>query len=328
MRVRWSLGCAAVISALLQLQPCSAAQPQLASGQIEARKRFEQGVILFDQKRLADALAEFEACYALYPFYGTLYNIGQVQGGLGRAPDAIRSLEKYLADGGSAISAAQRALVESELAAQRARVGELVVRVEPADATLRVDGVLVGVNAGSAEQVVLAGVRRLEVALDGYRTLRAEAEVSPGARRSLSLTLEPLSVAPAKGAAPLPAASAPTTDALARLRTVAYVLGASGVAAAGVGLGVALAGQAKHRDALREEDSGSLPRAYQLESDSVRQKAFGYALIGAGGVALAAGAAMFVVALPTRPREATASALSCSPWLFPGSAGAHVQGRF
>jgi len=77
----------------------------LADGPIDqAPAHYRQGAAAFDERRFADALAEFERSYALHPAYVTLYNIGQVHVALGYPMEAIEALNKYLADGGESIA--------------------------------------------------------------------------------------------------------------------------------------------------------------------------------------------------------------------------------
>jgi tetratricopeptide (TPR) repeat protein len=82
----------------------------------KAREYFTHAVALFDDKRFADSLEEFQRSYELAPVFSTLYNIGLVHVALGHPVEAVDAFDRYLAQGGGAVPADKRARVESELA--------------------------------------------------------------------------------------------------------------------------------------------------------------------------------------------------------------------
>lgn len=106
----------------------------------EAATRYDRGVELARRGDDAAALAEFEAAYALSRRWEVLLNIGVTEKRLFRYGRAIRTLERYLAEGGDAVPAAKRRDVEAELTQLRELVGSLVVIVEGAPARITVDG--------------------------------------------------------------------------------------------------------------------------------------------------------------------------------------------
>lgn len=95
----------------------------------EASAHFEAGVALAKRGNHAAALAEFERAYALVPQWELLFNIGVTQRTLFRYGAAIKTLERYLADGGAQVPADRRKRVESELLEVRKLVGELEIAV-------------------------------------------------------------------------------------------------------------------------------------------------------------------------------------------------------
>lgn len=96
----------------------------------EASAHFDAGIALSRRGNHAAALAEFEKAYALVPQWELLFNIGVTQRTLFRYGAAIKTLERYLVDGGDKISAERRTRVESELLEVRKLVGEVEVTVE------------------------------------------------------------------------------------------------------------------------------------------------------------------------------------------------------
>ncbi|HKO50810.1 MAG TPA: hypothetical protein VJV79_23985 [Polyangiaceae bacterium] len=309
--------------------------------QVEARKHFQQGVAFVDSRRLPEALAEFERCYALYPAYGTLYNIGQVHAALGQPVAAVEAFEKYLADGGAVIVAARRARVEKELATQREQLAELAVQVTPAEAELRIDDHPVARSGAAVKRWVTAGQHLLSASLAGYQTQQRSLAVRAKDRVEVALTLE-LQPPVVAAVAPLPrpaepAAQAEASGELARHRSQQRLAGylVTGVGLAGVGAGIAIAalGQAKHNDALDQWYAGDREGARSTEAASSDQKTAGYVVIGVGGAATLVGAILLLTARSpassaTPPSATARTDWNCSPWLMPSVLGASLQRRW
>jgi hypothetical protein len=302
--------------------------------QAEARRHFLQGVTLVDQQRLTDALAEFELCYSLYPAYATLYNIGQVHAALGHSVAAVEVFEKYLNDGGTEIPPKQRARVEAELASQRERIGEITIEITPGDAELRIDDKLIAHTGTIITQRLAIGHHRVDITRGGYRSEQRDAEIAPQAHVQLAVTLEPLPPVTTPVVLPrTPPRSSPVPDTDSRgatQRTASYVVGGLGLVGVGVGISIALGGQAKHRDALDEWYAGDHDAARKTEDSSMRQKTAGYVVIGMGGAATAIGAILFL----TAPRSSAAvsakrrAGWTYSPWFTTSSLGASLQTRW
>lgn len=305
------------------------------SPQIEARKHFAQGVAFVDEQRLPEALAEFEKCYALYPAYATLYNIAQLHAALGDPVAAVEAFEKYLADGGAAIAPKQRARVEAELATQRQKVGEITIQVTPPEAELRIDDKPPIRASAPLTLRLAAGRHQLSAALAGYRSEQREAEVQTQGHVDLSLSLEPEPpvTAPVEVAPPsavLPRARDERAHSTSTQRIAGYVLGGVGLVGAGVGVAIAVAGQAKHNDALDQWSAGDKAGARSTESASSRQKTAGYIVIGVGGAASVAGAILIFTAHEAKtpsgavvPRSS--SGFRCTPWVSSSLVGASLE---
>lgn len=304
------------------------------SAQVEARKHFLQGVTFVDQQRLGEALAEFERCYALYPSYGTLYNIAQVHAALGHSVAAVETFEKYLAEGDGAIPPKQRQRAEGELAAQRQRIGELTVRVTPADAQLLIDDNVVARTGAAISVRLAAGPHQVSAVLAGHRTAQRPVDVVAQGQTNLELTLEPL---PSAAAPPLPPAPppapAPASDSAphdrSKQRLAGFVIGGAGLVGTGVGLAIALAGQAKHRDALDQWAAGDKDRARETESASSSQKTAGYVVLGLGGAAAVTGAILVLTARSPAPTASATNArprdFTWSPWVTSSLLGASFE---
>jgi len=304
-----------------------------------AREQFMRGVQLFDERRFADSLAEFERSYATYPVFSTLYNIGAVRAALGHSIEAIDAFEKFLAQGGSSISAEQRARVEAELRSERARVGDVRVGGLPPGSQVRIDGVLVG-HAPLTEPVrVAAGHHRVEAVVGGYAPALREIDVAGEAHVELTMALAPLAATVPVAPATLPAARSTPSPVDARApgvreappapgagqRIAAYSIGGIGLAAAGAGIVVAALGQGKHDSALFQYASTDYSAAQKTESDSKHEKTIGFVVIGAGGAAFLTGLVLYLTAPSGRPSRAGVRVL---PWVATSSGGATVEGRW
>src|SRR6185503_7960525 len=105
-----ALVCARPVSA----ETTSAAPPTDAKA--KARAHFDRGVVLASEGKLEAAIAEFEDAYEASPHYSVLFNLGQAQAARGHSVEALDAFRRYVADGGSAVSAARRELVQGLIA--------------------------------------------------------------------------------------------------------------------------------------------------------------------------------------------------------------------
>ena len=185
-------------------RPAVAAEPDTKTA---ARAHFDRGVAAFADRRFADAAEEFETAYRLSPAYVVLYNIGQVNVALGRSVEAVDAYDKYLKQGASSITAERRQEVLDEIDKQRARIGTISVRSQPAGASIRLDGVLVGKTPLASPLRVTTGRHVVEAVLAEHAPETRELVVAGRSHESIELTLEPVA-APAPPMPPAPAATA------------------------------------------------------------------------------------------------------------------------
>ena len=98
----------------------------------QARVHYERGLALFDEAQFESqftaAMAEFEAAYRLSHRPALLFNIAQLHARLGHAVEAVDTFTAYLAEAGE-IDAERRAVVETEMALQRTRIGAVDIDV-------------------------------------------------------------------------------------------------------------------------------------------------------------------------------------------------------
>jgi len=163
------------------------------SAQAEGRAHFRSGVDFFKDGDYRAAMIEFKRAYELAPNYKVLYNLGQTSLELQDYAFALRSFERYLADGGREILAARRAKIEGEIEKLRRRVARVEVTTNVPDAEVFVDDVSVGRTPLPAPLAIGAGRRKISAVKSGGTTVRI-IDVVGGDSTTLSLEIvEPTS---------------------------------------------------------------------------------------------------------------------------------------
>jgi hypothetical protein len=168
------MGCCAFVGASLILTgPVAAQAPAPAAEEAsndpkiaEARTAFKEGTSLAHQAQWGEALLAFERSSNLRPHTFTTYNIGYCERALGRYTRARKLLARALAEndarGGTALSPDVVADAKKYLAEMEKRVARATVKLDPADASIAVDGRPLEVVAADRTQPLLsAGTRDL-----------------------------------------------------------------------------------------------------------------------------------------------------------------------
>ncbi|MBI3206152.1 MAG: PEGA domain-containing protein [Myxococcales bacterium] len=118
-----------------------AESPPADAGVEQARALFRKGSELAADARWNEALAEFERSALLRPHAATSYNIGICQRALGRYTRAQQLFARALGEGADGdLPPSILADIEGYLKETEAAVVRLNVRLQPADATISVDG--------------------------------------------------------------------------------------------------------------------------------------------------------------------------------------------
>jgi tetratricopeptide (TPR) repeat protein len=170
-----------------------------------ARKRFQEGVKLFDQGKFEEARAAFLQAYALKKHPAVLLNLAQSELRSDHPVEAARHFSEFLRDNPGA-DAAERKAAQDGLTAARTKTGRIDIKVNVAGADVLIDGELVG-RAPLPEPVdVPPGAHKLEARLAGYQSATADATAEIGKSASASLSLS------RDGAAPAAAAGEPSSD--------------------------------------------------------------------------------------------------------------------
>jgi hypothetical protein len=111
----------------------------------EARKRFLEGVKLFDEKKYELARAAFVQAYALKKHPDVLLNLAQSELLSGRAFDAAGHFKDFLKDPTTSTHP-RRGDADKGLAEARTRIGRIQVTVDAPDAEVLLDGKKVGMS--------------------------------------------------------------------------------------------------------------------------------------------------------------------------------------
>jgi hypothetical protein len=171
-----------------------------------ARRRFQEGVKFFDQKRYEEARAAFLQAYALKHHPAVLLNLAQSEIRSGHPLEAARHFSAYLRESPNA-SGGERSEAEKGLAAARTKLARIHV-VVPTGAEVIVDGESVGQAPFSEPVDVMPGTHTVEGKL-GTRTASSQVTVPTGKAMTVTLNLEGGAAAPPPPVAPAPSGVTP-----------------------------------------------------------------------------------------------------------------------
>jgi len=199
-----------VVSSALVGSPAARAEEKDAVTEM-ARRRFQEGVKFFDQKRYEEARGAFLQAYALKRHPALLLNLAQSEIRSGHPAEAARHFSAYLREAPNA-SQLERSEAEKGLREARAKLARIQVSA-PAGADVLVDGESVG-TAPIAEPIdVTPGTHNIEARLgnkSGSTTVSVLVSRLAAATVSFDSTPPPIPPpAPPPAAAEPPAAPPP-----------------------------------------------------------------------------------------------------------------------
>lgn len=299
----------------------------------EARAKFKAGVALLqdpDGARYEEAYLAFKAAYAISPSPNILGNLGLSAMKLERDGEAIEAYTTYLAKG-TGLADEEKRQIETDLTTMKSTLATLELTVDPPTATIVDERVPTSGNAvrnryGQAGPTptklgMRAGVHRVKVALDGYQEQVIEIELTPGAKESRAIKLEPLK----PGEVAKPDKPAPTQEMERPIPVYAWVtLGLTGALAVGTGVtgGLALANKSDYdeindgRDPAAAEDSRSKGQTLNIATDVLLGTT-----VAAAGVTL-----ILILTRPEVPAEKEKAAVDVH--VVPTGTGVYVMGTF
>ncbi len=206
MRTR-SFIAALLLAASSTAFPCPPVAAQEKDAVTEmAKRRFQEGVKFFDQKRYEEARAAFLQAYALKHHPAVLLNLAQCELRSGHHLEAARHFTAYLHDPPANGTGGERSDAEKGLASARSKLGRIQVSVA-SGAEVLVDGEAVGQSPLPEAVDAAPGNHTVEAKLGG-RTASTSVTVSVGRSASASLSLEGGS-APVAPVPPPPASNPP-----------------------------------------------------------------------------------------------------------------------
>lgn len=268
-----------------------------AAAASRAESLFQEGMRAVAQKQWADAERKFLAAFALNPSYDVAANLGQTQFRLGKHREAAQHLAHAVKNWPLVGKKEPRVLAEKRLAQLRGLLGSLTIAVDVPGATVLVDGTEMGRSPLLMEVFVDPGSHVVEAKLEGYQDAKAVVEVGKGAKGSPSLKM--VRVQEEQGPPPTATTAPPK-----RSIVPGIVVGGVALASFAVGIGLRVAGSAKHSravelsTALGAERRSCVKGASNFDvrcaelgeaassSDRLRNAATGV-LIGGGAAALA-----------------------------------------
>lgn len=307
-----------------------------------ARIHFNAGVSLLqdpDGPRYEEAYSEFRAAYAESPSWKMLGNLGIAAMKLERDGEAIEAFKKYLAEGGGALEAEEKAQMQRDLATLMAGVVTVEISSLPPgayviDERIAVQGPPVknsyGPLSGKLVIGMHAGQHKLSAHLDGYQDQVWMVDARSGTSLSHVFSLkEAAQAAPAAPVAALvapPAASPPPAVVHARPVPASVYVGliATGALAIGGGVvgGLSLA---KHADYEAKNDGDDPAGAQELRDSGKTLNVVTDVLLGSAVVAGGITAVLYFARPTTTVDQAR---VRLTPVAGPRVAGLSLSGSF
>jgi hypothetical protein len=305
----------AIAASLLSASAVAGAQPTDSSE--EGKAHFNAGVTLFRESDYRGALVEFRRAYDLSHNYRVLYNLAQSEYELQDYASALRSFERYLAEGGADIDPERRTSVRADIKRLSSRVAKLEVQSNVAGAEILVDDMVVGKTPLSQPLIVSAGRRKVTVQKAELPPSTRVLELAGGDTASVTLDLATPVAESRPTEAPRPVAVSP------RGRSVPWVP-LTGTAVLTAGAVVTGIFALESRDDAENKLASRGVTARDVESAHSRAANFALATDILAGAAIGMGILTVILWLqkPSEEPPRTSATLSA----FPG--GARLGGTF
>jgi len=157
-----------------------------------ARKKYREGVDLFEQGRHREAADAFREAHRLRPSWKILFNIGQSEAAAGRFGLALEAFEKYLAQGKDEIPVERKDFVLKEVERLRLMVGQVEVKA-PDGCEVTIDDAKRGSAPFTVPLLVATGVEHeIVVKKQGYELHRQKFSVFGGQTAVISVKDRPI----------------------------------------------------------------------------------------------------------------------------------------
>jgi hypothetical protein len=167
------------------------------------RQHFAEGVRLYDARDYARALSEFQAAYQAKAVPAIERNIALTFERLGRYPEALDALERFVTESGSDLAPAVRDAAQAKMRELGGRVATVRLHVEPPGTPLSVDGAVVGGDRTKGVVHLAPGEHVFSARADGFAPNEVRRTLAAGEETAVDIALSP-TAAPPEPAPPLP----------------------------------------------------------------------------------------------------------------------------
>jgi len=177
-----------------------AAPVEDAPAKARAQALLKEGTAAYGRGDYATALDKFTAAYQIFPSPKLWFNIGQANRDLGRPVEAVAAFDRFLDDAGDAppetLAEARRSALEL-----KAKLGQLQISCKTDGASVSVDGKAAGSTPLGQMVWTTPGRHQVAVQMEGYGPAIEEVVVGPGEVAAVDVTLRPIDLQLANGAA-------------------------------------------------------------------------------------------------------------------------------
>jgi hypothetical protein len=171
-------------------QPASSTSIPLSDAEQRATELRKKGDELAASRQYAEALAAYEASYALVPSVSLLYNRGRALQFLARYPEALDAIMRFSRDAPADLRARVPQLDEL-VADLRTKVATLEIRCPTAGARVLLNDRQIAVTPLTQPLRVNAGPAAIEIVADGYEPFRKSLELPGDQGTTLDVDLHP-----------------------------------------------------------------------------------------------------------------------------------------
>ncbi len=293
-----------------------------------AESLFQSGKTLLEQKNYAQACPKLTESYQLDPGTGTLLALALCHEGEGRLASAWGEFADVAARSRRESRADREGLARQHMAALESRLPMLTIslaagadKIEKLE--IKRDGVPVGAGSWATAVPVDPGHHHVEASAPGYRPFAATVTLASDAARE-TVTVPVLERAPEL---PETTSGAVPGSFWTPLRYTGLAIGGVGVAGLVVGTVFGLQAIGHQNDSKTDCDAASVcgPAGTTARHDAQSAGNVSTVAFVAGGVLLAGGATMFVLA---RPRSSGGMALQATPLVSDRELGVGFEGAF
>ncbi len=165
---------------------------QTGAAKKQAADHYKKGVGLFKEGDFGAALAEFKAAYQAVPSFEVLYNLGLTERRLFKYGQAVKTLNRYLEEGGKKVPPDRRESVVSELSQIRSLTSKVTVTVEGPAARVNVDGEDVGLSPLPEAILLGPGKHTIKATRDAEpEPVEVTFELASGSSKEVALAFKP-----------------------------------------------------------------------------------------------------------------------------------------